>query len=383
MFENDKLIAIDDFRIFEVDDLNTLLHKILNYAKKVTGAEAGTIYLKDNENNLRFNIFQNDTFSYEKIYNFQLPLKNMKLEIVEDSPSLAVACFNKGKIICVDDIYEESKYDFTKSKEFDRNNDYKTKSILCVPLVNHNTKQVIGVLQLINKQNKAKSKKVIFTQEDKEFISLSSYFITLSIISTKDNIEQLKKHNIELESKVKERTKELEKTQDELLNQVNHDSLTKLYNRRYFNDIIKNLINISKRDKKQLVLAMIDIDDFKLVNDTYGHAVGDVAIQTIAEVFNNTIRTSDISIRFGGEEFVIIFPDTKINNIKIICEKLRSKIESSVIKVDEKRSFSLTVSIGLSQIELDDTNADNALYKADKALYKSKKQGKNQVNILT
>ncbi|HIP11521.1 MAG TPA: sensor domain-containing diguanylate cyclase [Arcobacter sp.] len=383
MFENDKLIAIENFKIFEVDDLNTLLHKILNYAKKVTGAEAGTIYLKDNDNNLRFNIFQNDTFPYEKIYNFQLPLKNMKLEILEDSPSLAVACFNQAKIICVDDIYDESKYDFSKSKEFDVNNSYKTKSILCVPLINHNNNKVIGVLQLINKQNKEKTKKIIFTQEDKEFISLSSYFITLSIISTKDNIEQLKQYNNELETKVKERTKELEETQKELLNQVNHDALTKLYNRRYFNDIIKNLMKISQRDKKPLVIAMIDIDDFKLVNDTYGHAVGDVAIQTIAEVFNKTIRTSDISIRFGGEEFVIIFPDTVIDNTKIICEKLRSKIESSLIKIDENRNFSLTVSIGLSQIELNDINEDKALYKADKALYKAKKQGKNQVDILT
>jgi len=381
MFENDKLIAIEDFKIFEVDDLNTLLHKILNYSKKITNAEAGTIYLKDENNNLRFSIFQNDAFSYEKIYDFQLPLKNMKLEIKEDSPALAVACFNKSKLICVDDIYEDSIYDFTKSKEFDIINSYKTKSILCVPLINHNSNKTIGVLQLINKN--INGKKVIFTKEDKEFISLSSYFITLSIISTQDSIEQLKLHNLELEGKVKQRTKELEDTQKELIIQVNHDSLTKLYNRRYFNEIIKNLMKISQRDKKPLVIAMLDIDDFKKVNDTYGHGIGDIAIKRIAEVFNKTIRTSDISIRFGGEEFIIIFPDTNITNCQKICEKLRVKIEESIIKVNDKKEFSLTVSIGLSQIEIDDLNEDQALYKVDKALYKSKKQGKNQVNILT
>ena len=381
MFENDKHIAIDNFKIFDVNDLDTLLHKILNYAKKVTNSEAGTIYLKDKDNNLRFNIFQNDTFSYEKIYNFQLPLKNMKLKIVDNSPALSVASFNQKKIICIDDIYSNSLYDFSKSKEFDRNNNYKTKSILSVPLINHYTNEVIGVLQLINK--KKNDSLVVFTQEDKEFISLSSYFITLSIVSTQDSIDQLKKYNNELEDKVKERTLQLEKTQKELIDQVNHDPLTKLYNRRYFNEIIKNLLKISQRDKNALVIAMLDIDDFKHVNDTYGHGIGDIAIQTIAKVFNETIRTSDISIRFGGEEFIIIFPDTNINNSKIICEKLRKNIKNSVIKVDENKEFSLTVSIGLSQINTDDENEDKALYKVDKALYKSKKQGKNQVNILT
>jgi transcriptional regulator with GAF, ATPase, and Fis domain len=267
MFEGDKLVAIEEFSVFETNDLDTLLHKILNYAKTVTHCEAGTIYLKDDENYLRFKIFQNDTFSYEKIYEFQEPLKNMKLKIEQNSDALSVATFLQSKIISVDDIYKDSKYNFSASKNFDKKHNYTTKSLLCVPLINHFNKEVIGVLQLINKKND-KKENISFTNEDKEFISLSSYFITLSINSTQNSIKQLQMHNEELEEKVIHRTRELVKAQKNLIDQVNKDPMTGLYNRRYFNEVIKSLFSISKRESTPLSLMIIDIDDFKNINVT-------------------------------------------------------------------------------------------------------------------
>lgn len=381
MLNDGNLITIEDMKQFNSDDLETLLHKILNYVKNITFADAGTIYLKDDDNNLRFNIFQNNSFSYETIFKLQEPLKNLKFPIKENTDTIAIESFIQAKIITVDDIYKSSRYDFKSSKEFDKNFSYRTKSILSAPLINFYTNETIGVLQLINKKDKD-GNNIIFNNEDKEFISLSSYLIALSIISTQNSIEQLKQANQELEQKVVSRTRELEETQNKLIEQANRDPMTNLYNRRYFNEIIQNLIQISQREKTTICIMVIDIDDFKTINDTYGHSIGDDVINCIADIFRKTVRISDISIRFGGEEFVIILPNTNLKNGEILCEKLREVVENTPVVVSDNKDVNFTISIGLSMICLDDNSVETALQKADKALYKSKSEGKNRINVV-
>ena len=381
MIKNDNLIKIEDMKQFNSDDLETLLHKLLNYLKNITSSDAGTIYLKDDNNNLRFNIFQNDTFSYETIFKLQEPLKAIKFPIEENTNTIAIESYLRSKIITVDDIYKESEFNFLSSKEFDNRFSYKTKSILSAPLINFYTNETIGVLQLINKKDKD-GNNTIFRDEDKEFISLAGYLVTLSIISTQNSIIQLKKANEELERKVIQRTKKLEETQKELIEQANRDPMTKLYNRRYFNEVIKQLIQISQREETSLSIMIIDIDNFKNINDSYGHQIGDDVINNLADIFRNTVRTSDISIRFGGEEFIIVLPNTNIENGLIISEKVRTSVEESTTEVENNIKIKFTISIGLSLINQDDKNIENALRKADKALYKSKQNGKNQVNFL-
>jgi len=381
MIEVDGLIKIDDMNQFNSDDLDTLLHKILNYLKQITSCEAGTIYLKDDDNNLRFTIFQNDIFSYETIFKLQEPLKNLKFPIKQNSNTIAVESYLQSKIITVDDIYNSTDFNFESSKKFDEQFNYKTKSILTAPLINFFNTNCIGVLQLINKKDQNENY-VTFTDNDKEFISLSSYLITLSINSTKDKISELEMLNKELENKVKIRTKKLQETQKKLMEQANRDPLTNLYNRRYFNEIIINLMQLSKRSKSDLSIMMIDIDDFKKVNDTYGHSVGDIVINKLADIFRKNTRTSDIIIRFGGEEFVIILPSTSTKYSKSICEKLRKAVENNTISLEKNQEIKFTISIGLSLVGLDDNSIDIALHKADEALYKSKQNGKNQTNVV-
>ena len=381
MISSDGLIRIEDMKQFDADDLETLLHKLLNYLKSVTSADAGTIYLKDENNNLRFNIFQNNTFSYETIYKLQKPLKSMKFEIKENTNTIAIESYLQSKIITVDDIYEKSEFNFKSAQEFDKRFNYKTKSILSAPLINYYTGETIGVLQLINKKDKD-GNNIIFNAEDREFISLSSYFITLSIISTQKSIKQLKEINRDLEKKVKQRTKKLEEAQKELISQANKDPMTGLYNRRYFNDMIQKLIMISQREKKHLSIMILDIDNFKHINDTYGHPVGDKVIIALADIFNKTIRTSDIAVRFGGEEFVIVLPNTTIQNATILAEKLRNIIANTPIEYEKRKTLSFTVSIGISEVNEKDKDVENALHKSDEALYISKRDGKNQTNIL-
>lgn len=376
MIKNDKeIVHIDDMQIFDSDDLEILLHKILSYLKKITNADAGTIYLK-NGDSLDFTIFQNDSFSYEKIFQLQKPLKGLKLSL-DDKDVIAVESFYSSKIILVDDIYKDEKYGFDSSKKFDKEYKYKTKSILTAPLINRYEKDTIGVVQLINKKDNDNNP-IAFSNEDKEFISLSSYLIVLSIMNAKNNIEELKKANLELEEKVKERTKKLLDVQNDLIEQSNRDPMTNLYNRRYFNEIIDNIFSISKRGNNPLTILMVDIDNFKIINDTYGHHKGDLVINKLASIFKNICRSSDIAIRFGGEEFVILLTNTDVLNGSIFAEKLLNNVRYTTLTTDNKEKISFTISIGLSKVERDDKDIDVVLHNADVALYEAKKSGKDK-----
>jgi len=375
LLKDDDLIEITDMEDFNSNDLETLLHKILHHVKITTTCDAGSIYLKKG-NSLHFSIFQNDSFSFEKIFKMQKPIKNMEFPIVENTDTIAIESYLQSKIIMVDDIYKDTNYDFKATKAFDKNFDYKTTSILTAPLIDTHNNETIGIIQLINKKENGKN--IPFTQDDKTFISLSSYFIVLSIINAKNNLEELKQYNLELEDKIKLRTKELLETQVKLQEQAHRDPLTNLYNRRHFNEISGSLFSMSRRGNSPLSVLMIDIDDFKNINDTYGHHIGDLVIKSLSNIFINTIRQSDIAIRYGGEEFLILLTNTNVKNANTIAEKLRSHVENTTIKSQNTPHLTFTISLGLSVVKENDKNIDVAIQEADKALYIAKESGKNK-----
>jgi len=379
VLENDNLIEITDIEDFNSSDIETLLHKILHHIKVKTNCDAGSIYLKEG-NHLHFSVFQNDTFSYEKTFKMQKPIKNMKFKIEEDTDTIAIESYLQSKIIMVDDIYEDTNYNFSATKKFDKKFDYKTKSILTAPLIDTLRSETIGVLQLINK--KENGEKIPFTHEDQKFISLSSYFIVLSIINTKNNIEDIKQYNLELEEKIQLRTKELLETQLKLQEQAHKDPLTNLYNRRHFSEIIGSLFSMSRRGNNPLSILIIDIDDFKNINDTHGHHIGDFVIKSLANIFINTIRKSDIAIRYGGEEFLLLLTNTNEDNAKIIAEKLRKQVEDTTLNTKNAIDLKFTISIGVSTVKKGDVTIDTATENADKALYIAKRSGKNQTKSI-
>ena len=376
MLKNDALIEITDMEDFNSSDLEILLHKILHHIKLKTNCDAGSIYLKE-KNNLHFSIFQNDSFSYQKIFDIQKPIKDMKFKIEKDTDTIAVESYLQSKIIMIDDIYENINYNFKSAKEFDKNFNYKTKSVLTAPLIDTQHNETVGILQLINKKNNDNDN-IPFTQEDKEFISLTSYFVVLSIINTKNNIEDIKQYNLELEEKIKLRTKELLDVQRKLKEQAHTDPLTKLYNRRYFSEVNEKLFAMSQRGTNPLSVLIIDIDNFKMINDTHGHQEGDEVIKTLSNIFINTIRKSDIAIRYGGEEFLLLLTDTHLDNAYIIAEKLRNNVQEKIIKTKKSIELKFTISLGLATVQKDDNTIDTVIGNADKALYLAKKSGKNQ-----
>jgi diguanylate cyclase (GGDEF)-like protein len=191
-------------------------------------------------------------------------------------------------------------------------------------------------------------------------------------------------HEKSLEELIRERTKELEATKAKLTEMVNIDTLTNLYNRRYFNEISKNIFNIAKREKRKFSALMVDIDRFKIVNDTYGHLVGDEVLIVISNILLKSIRASDIAVRFGGEEFVILLPNTNIDGASRIAQKIKHTIETKEININDKNNhiLKLTVSIGVSECDcLYDKDIDNIIHRSDEALYEAKRTGRNRIVI--
>ena len=159
---------------------------------------------------------------------------------------------------------------------------------------------------------------------------------------------------------------------------ANKDFLTGAYNRRYFFEVGENMLLKAKRADKKLALAMLDIDHFKKINDTYGHDVGDFALKKTVEIFKSNIRAFDLMARVGGEEFCILLEDISLEDTKIFLEKIRSIFEKNVFKALDC-DISFTISIGV-RYGLDE-NLDIMLKKADEQLYISKESGRNRVSM--
>jgi diguanylate cyclase (GGDEF)-like protein len=163
-----------------------------------------------------------------------------------------------------------------------------------------------------------------------------------------------------------------------LLQHAHFDPLTDLYNRRAFSEISKKLLRYSQKQKKPVCIAMMDIDDFKNINDTHGHNVGDELLVAIAGRFRSALDEKDIIGRYGGEEFIVLLTDaTPVQGLKV-CERLRATIADSPIG-SAVALLNVTVSIGLAPIPGNTLDIEKSLYKADQALLKAKTAGKNQV----
>ncbi len=156
------------------------------------------------------------------------------------------------------------------------------------------------------------------------------------------------------------------------------DQLTGLYNRRFLDEYAETLIAGVMRKGNMLALLMCDLDFFKEVNDKYGHAAGDMVLKEAARVIANNARTSDLVVRFGGEEFVVIAYDAKEGDAKEIAERIRKKIEGTKIKASGGL-IQKTISIGYSEFPKDTQNFWESIKYADIAMYKAKETGRNRV----
>lgn len=175
-------------------------------------------------------------------------------------------------------------------------------------------------------------------------------------------------------------TKNLSDALTELEHFSTHDPLTELHNRRYFNEILNYEIERSARYHHGFSLLMIDIDNFKFINDTYGHLCGDEALRTLAKTLRNTLRKGDVIARIGGDEFVALLIETPLPVGEKVAEKLRKNIAEFLFENLQNR-FYLTVSIGVASYPKDGTTSMELMSNIDMALYSAKERGKNIVYL--
>ena len=166
---------------------------------------------------------------------------------------------------------------------------------------------------------------------------------------------------------------------EETVEQSITDGLTGLHNRRYMESHLKTLVTDSLRTSRALSMLIADIDHFKKVNDTYGHDVGDTVLREFAVRLKRNTRGIDLSCRLGGEEFVIIMPDTDIARAYQVGERLRAYVAAENFQIGGGNSIRITHKLGLSTLERGDDAPETNNKRADNALYAHKRRGRNRV----
>jgi diguanylate cyclase (GGDEF)-like protein len=156
------------------------------------------------------------------------------------------------------------------------------------------------------------------------------------------------------------------------------DYLTGLYNRRKFEEFLGYEIKRSLRHNHQFTILMIDLDNFKYINDTYGHASGDLVLKEVTQIFGSNLRNADILARLGGDEFAVLLPETPYENGFAVVEKLRSRLESTPISLMFDQ-ITLTASFGIAEYPDQGENIESLLTGSDLAMYKAKRAGKNTI----
>jgi diguanylate cyclase (GGDEF)-like protein len=229
---------------------------------------------------------------------------------------------------------------------------YKTKSFLSVPVrVNSHVAGVLNVADRLTGQP--------FTDDDLQTVLSIISYVSLAI----------------------ERMHYYERS-EALLKLSSIDSLTGLYNRRFLEERLAEEMSRSRRYSRHLSLLLLDIDDFKKYNDSFGHLAGDQALQLISQSIMDTVRKVDIVTRFGGEEFLIVLPETEKSTARSIAERIISRIDRlGSSDGDEKLCGRLTVSIGLASFPVDAKDEQDLVGKADVALYEAKREGKNKLVV--
>lgn len=161
-----------------------------------------------------------------------------------------------------------------------------------------------------------------------------------------------------------------------------HDSLTGLYNRQSFDETLESEINRAKRHEKELSILFLDLDDFKEVNDSFGHQTGDEVLKQVAKIVINEKRSEDFAARYGGEEIVVIMPETGKVDSLVLGERIRKRVEEMRIDFNG-HTVRLTISGGLASFPENATDAESLLKCADDALYRAKGSGKNGISFFS
>lgn len=312
-------------------ELDTVLQAILSSAMGFAETPAGSIALyHDDRKELSLHAHSGLTSEF------------VRCERWEVMPGgLTERVLNAGEIFCVEDTEQTSFFNNPIAlKEGIR-------SLVCVPLVFQ--ERIVGILYLDDFVPRK------FDPTKLNLLSILASFAAMSISN----------------ATLHRRTKMMSIT----------DLLTGLYNHRHFKQYFKQEVMRAKRYQKPLSLIMLDIDDFKSFNDRFGHAVGDRVLSALGEIIQRAIRGVDIAFRYGGEEFIVILPETMLASAILAAERLRACVASGSSQILKELAVNgVTVSVGVASYPENADSADELFHIVDQLLYRAKREGKNKVH---
>jgi diguanylate cyclase (GGDEF)-like protein len=303
--------------------MNLLLHKLIVRLR----AGEGLIYLCNEEG-----------LALERAYG-TTNIRDLDLFEQQANSTIIDQVLNASGPYVNNDYLFEIKIPFSMERSFIR-------SILCLPLVHRGRK--VGVIEILNKEGGG------FTADDVRLMEMlvRPLAVAVNTIRLFDNSERL----------------------------TITDDLTKLYNYRYLRQYLEAEVKRCLRYKKKVSILFIDVDGFKQVNDTFGHLVGSLALAEMGQVLRKILRETDVVGRYGGDEFVVVLPETPLNGALVIAERIRKKVEDYEFVAQNLR-IRLTVSLGIANCPKHTLTAEGLIKKADAAMYRAKEISKNSIKV--
>lgn len=315
-------------------ELNQILVAIMKKTKEMTNAEAWSVLLVDEETG---------ELVFEKTDGKKKPkIEKYRLKLGE---GIAGWVAQEGVPVIVPDVSRDERF----SSKVDRQTHFRTKSLMCVPIKSKG--RVIGVLEVVNKVTGGQ-----FTNED---LTLLMRLIDQAALAI-------------------ERTSLYQKMAELAVT----DDLTKLFNTRYLNRTIEMEIQRSNRYRTSISLIFIDIDHFKNINDHHGHLVGSKTLVEMGQLIIKSLRTIDIVARYGGDEFVVVLPQTTPKAAALIAERIRAAVEQNVFLKKEGYGLKVTASFGVACYPENAKTKEELLRLADEAMYRVKNTTRNGVYVI-
>lgn len=314
-------------------ELNVVLGTIMKKAKPLIKAEAWSILLLDEETG---------ELILEKTAGKKEGRKKIKKERLKLGEGIAGWVAQEKIPVVVPDVSKDPRF----SNRIDKETDFRTKSIMCVPIMNKGS--ILGVLEVVNKITNDP-----FTKEDLDLVLRIVDHAAIAI----------------------ERSALYQKMTEMSIT----DDLTKLFNTRYLNRSLDLEISRATRHHTSLSLIFMDVDHFKLINDSYGHLIGSKLLVEMGQLLLKSLRTVDIVARYGGDEFVMVLPQTAPKNASQIAERIRRSIERNVFLKRDGYSFKMTASFGVASYPESAKSKEELLKLADDAMYRVKNQTRNGV----
>jgi len=315
-------------------DIERIANLCIKKIPELIGVRLASLYILDEANHILHLLKYNHPFLLNKI-----------VSLNQNPPSPMVMAVRSKKTIMVGDIETHAEPFIKKSQRIFSQN-YKTNNCIIAPLLCQD--RVVGVLNLTDKIENGN-----FTSSDIVLIELFSQLIGASI----GNIKMFKK----------------------IQHQAVTDGLTGFVNHKTFYEMLEKELWRSRRHGGQIAMIMVDIDNLKQTNDTYGHRAGDKVIREISKRIKECIRQIDIPARYGGDEFAIILPNTTLEDATIVAERMVGSVAETPITWKEHQ-IELSISVGLGRYDAS-SSPENITSRSDQALYSAKQAGKNTVRI--